>query len=167
MSEFTCEKCGQEPGTAYTFLFGRIDVEVLQNLPTLTETRTTKRVEHRETVMLGQHCVEAWRGRERRMVLSWVLISLAVLVIAPVPAVVGFEGMDASMDAVETIGILVALVALLALIVNSLGYYFEIRKSAQTVGESLAIRLRRAELKKNGVTGFWTQEDWANEIRAQ
>lgn len=56
---------------------------------------------------------------------------------------------------------------MLAVIVNSFGYYLETRKSTQTIGESLAIRLRRADLKKSGVTGFWTQEDWANEVAAQ
>jgi len=167
MPEAMCEKCGQEAGTAYTFLFGRIDVEVLQNLPTLTETRTTKRVEHRETLMLGQRCVEAFRSREQRYILIGIVISLAVAIIAPVPAVVGFEGMDASMGAAEAIGLLVAGVALLAVMVNSIGYYQEIRKSSQTIGEELAIRLRRADLQKDGVTGFWTQEDWANEVRAQ
>jgi hypothetical protein len=151
----TCEKCGNEPGNQYTFLYGHESATAQVSGTTTTTTRRFN-VSGEETVSIGDGCIQDYRDAKKHF---WN-ISLAVFL--PVAAVSLIVGIPASGDSP------LKLLVILGMIAGSLGgiglifRHSHATRSRDQVGEDLGIEVRRSALEAKGVNGFWTHVQWKN-----
>jgi hypothetical protein len=159
MSAGTCEKCGTEPGTPHTFLYGKVDVSSVMS-GTTTTTTTHSQVKGEASASIGSRCIESLRkGSIRRQTIGLVIFSTLIL------AGIAFFVVGSS-DGIKIAGFLGAAAALFAVCIFIILLVTERKKTAQTYGEELAIALRKPDLKGQGFDGFWSQADWAQTLRA-
>ncbi|MEX2459134.1 MAG: hypothetical protein WD770_09125 [Actinomycetota bacterium] len=156
MSVRTCEKCGSEPGSPYTFLYG-----TTTSTPTgPNTTRTVEEVKGTETVYLGERCLDERRAAARRSYSAVSVISSIVMLAAIGMAIFGGSGL-------RIVGILGAAVALVPLIFSLLMRWVAGTQhgAQEALGVGFAIELRRMDLRKQGYPNVWTKEAWANKVR--
>ncbi|MEX2459132.1 MAG: hypothetical protein WD770_09115 [Actinomycetota bacterium] len=156
MSAATCEKCGTEPGHPYTFLYGTVTTTPAGP----NTTRVTQEITGRQTVSLGERCVEAFRVRKLR---KWriAIVVWSALILTGIGLIV-----FASSDGPKIVGLLGGAVAAIGLIIALIMNWSERKSTKQTHGEELGIELHKKELKKQGYSQLYSQQGWQDHMNA-
>jgi amino acid transporter len=137
-----CEKCGNEPGGPYTFLFGTSETH-----QTSTNTyRTTYSIKGIETVSVGSRCI----GRRKRRTWIWLGISLAIVLAVVLTLLFGVESGEQTkvFGVPAVVFFLVGPIAAISAIVA--GIMLAVYRDPAKAGMDEAEKLKQRELKKRG-----------------
>ena len=151
----TCEKCGNEPGNPYTFLYGH-ESATAQTSGNVTETTRRYNVTGKETVSIGDQCIADYRTAKKRFWNIFLAVSLPV-------TVVGLAlGIPAGSDSPLKLGVILGLSAAALSLIGVVFRHSHATRPREQVGEDIGIDLRRSALEAKGVNGFWTHVQWEN-----
>lgn len=153
----TCEKCGNEPGAPFTFLYG-VSASSSRIEGSVTTTTTTYEVRGNETAAIGDRCLAEHRRSKLRF---WLIIGAIGLVVGLVSLVLYLPA-GGENDPRHLAGISAIIGG--AVLVMALAMLWENGRSRKRdwFGEELGIEVRRPKLEEAGFTDFWTQKGWEN-----
>lgn len=113
------------------------------------------------TTLLLYSRTDALSIRNHRLLVGLIIASVLAVGVPLIMLLV-----FASEEWARLVAFLAGPAALLGVLVLGLTLYFEKKKEQAEFGEDLGIRLRKADLKKQGADGFWTQKEWELQVKA-
>jgi hypothetical protein len=151
-----CEKCQDEPGNTYTFLYGRRATTVLTATPTFTQTSTSIQLKGSDSALVCDHCIS--KNRLQRVVLYG--IASMILVTVTVWSFLASKGGPLDSPEIPDFIILVGIIGALFTLSMFLGFLGEVTASKNERGEEIAISIRKKRLQQRGYNYFTTQRAW-------
>jgi NADH:ubiquinone oxidoreductase subunit K len=149
-----CERCGSEPGSPYTFLYG---ASVTHDTgPNTYRTQYTLKGLH--TMFLGSRCV----GRRKARARISLGVSILIVLIAGAMLLFGVESGDQTIVYGVPI-VVVFLVGIGALIgVIGSGIMMAVYRDSEKAGTDEAEKLGKREMKRRGFNFTTTPDNWAS-----
>ncbi len=149
-----CERCGNEPGSPYTFLYGTSETH-----DTGANTyRTQYSLKGLHTMLLGDRCV----GRRKARTRIWLTVSLLVVLIAGLMLLLGIESGEQTM--VYGVPVVVVFLAGIAALLSAIGagIMLAVYRDPEKAGADEAEKLGRREMKRRGFNFTTSPENWAS-----